>query len=144
MCVSRDQAWLVQLARCYFDPELDADLLLDNDDPNHPEQSKADRHDSVVCQVLDLAHKEPEDCWRFIQIACEMSLSRDQLELLGAGIFEDLMDEYGLQFIDRVEDAARIDRNVRTVVDAVWVMDMDQSVVRGIKAIKASPRPGCP
>lgn len=139
--MGREQEWLSELAACYFDPLREARLVLDNDDPAFPDLSVEERREAVISQVLQLAEPEPEACWRFIEIACRMPLSDEQLGLLGAGLFEDLMDHHGLNFIDRVEIAARDDPRMRVVVDAVWTTDMDQSVVRGIKAIKASPRP---
>jgi hypothetical protein len=139
--MSRQEEWLTELAACYFDPRREASLILDHDDPAFPDLTAEERHAAVISQVLQLAELEPEDCWRFIKIACQMSLSAEQLGLLGAGVFEDLMDHHGLEFIDRVEEAARSDQRMRAVVDAVWTNGMDQSVVRGIKAIKAFPRP---
>jgi hypothetical protein len=139
--MGRQEEWLKELAACYFDPARGACLPLDDDDPAVPELSTEERRDAVISQVLKLAYPEPEACWRFIQLACQVPLSDQQLGLLGAGVFEDLMDHHGLIFIDRVEEAARADPRMRALVAAVWTHDMDQSVVRGIKAIKTSPRP---
>jgi hypothetical protein len=102
--------------------------------PSYPDD---DRRGSVLCQVLRLPDDEPEDCWRFIQIACEMPLSKDQLGLLGAGIFEDLMDDHGGDFLDRVEEAAKESAAMQTIVDAAWTMSMEPQVARTIEAMQS-------
>jgi hypothetical protein len=91
----------------------------------------------VLSQIFQLPVEEPEDCWRFIQIACELPLSDDQLGLLGAGVLEDLMDAHGQDFLDRVEAAAKESVHMQTVVDAVWTMNMDPYVARSFKTIQS-------
>ena len=132
--MARDAKWLRRLAEVYFDEALQVDIPLDDDDPRYPDD---DRRGSVISQVLRLPDNEPEDCWRFIQIACELPLSSDQLGLLGAGVLEDLMDEHGADFLDRVEAAAKESVSMQTVVDAVWTMSMDAYVARAFKTIQS-------
>jgi hypothetical protein len=132
--MARDTAWLRRLAEVYFDEALPVDIPLDDDDPSHPDD---DRRGSVLSQVFQLPVEEPEDCWRFIQIACELPLSADQLGLLGAGLLEDLMDAHGADFLDRVEAAAKDSTPMQTAVDAVWTMSMDPYVARSFKAIQS-------
>src|SRR5688572_21241220 len=105
-CMTRDETWLRKLAEAYFDPSLHPELPLDDDDPRGADY---DRNNAVVSQVLGL-EEEPEDCWRFIQICCDLPLMADQLGLVGAGIFETLMDENGGQFIDRVGSCRKGER----------------------------------
>jgi hypothetical protein len=131
--MTRSPEWLRKLAEAYFDPSLNPGLPLDDDDPN---EAGYDRERAVVSQVLGLPHDEPEDCWRFIRFACDLSPTDDQLGLLGAGILEDLMDYHGLDFLDRVEAAAKESPLMQTVVDAVWTMSMDPYVARAFKTIQ--------
>jgi hypothetical protein len=131
--MTRDAAWLRRLAEVYFDETLPVDIPLDDDDPKYLAE---DRRGVVLNQVYNLAVDEPEDCWRFIQIACELPLSKDQLGLLGAGVFEDLMDTHGSDFLDRAEAAANESAAMQTAVDAVWTMSMDPYVARAFKAIQ--------
>jgi hypothetical protein len=138
--MERDETWLRMLVEEYFEPDSHPDLPLDDDEP-FP-LSKEERRGSVISQVLRLVDESPEQCWRFIEIACDMPLKPDQLGLLGAGFFEDLMDDHGPQFIDRVEAAAKHSRSMRAVVDTAWTNNpMDQNVMRAIKSIQKSPRP---
>ena len=132
--MTRDAAWLRKLAEAYFDPSLHTDLCLDDDNPTEPDYIRAD---AVISQVLALPYHAPEDCWRFLQIACELPLADDQLGLLGAGIFEDLMDEYGNAFIGRVEGAAMHDPALRGVVNGAWTMSMDSVVAQRVEAIQS-------
>ena len=134
--MSREQEWLRKLVEAYFNHELHPDLPLDDDDPNHPDD---DRKGAVLSQVLDMPHYEPEECWRFLQIAADMPLSKDDFCLLGAGIFEDLMEEHGEQFIDRVEKAAAVDRGIRAVLDGVWTMSMKPDTAARIERIIGAP-----
>jgi len=132
--MSRDDAWLRRLAEIYFDEALPVDIPLDDDDPIYPDD---DRRGGVINQVYSLPEKEPEECWRFIQIACALPLSKDQLALLGAGILEDLMDDHGPDFFNRVEAAAKKSAAMQIVVDAVWTMSMDAYVARAFKTIQS-------
>ena len=131
--MSRDPAWLRRLAEVYFDEALPVDIPLDDDDPQCPDD---DRRSSVLSQVYRLPDTEPEDCWRFIRIATELPLSENQLGLLGAGVFEDLMDAHGADFLDRVEVAAKESPAMQSVVDAAWTMSMDPYVAHVFKAFQ--------
>lgn len=133
--MTRDAAWLRKLAEAYFDPSLHTDLTLDDDDPTEPDYV---RGDAVICQVLALPENAPEDCWRFIQIACELPLSDDQLGLLGAGIFEDLMDEHGDALIERVEAAVMNAPAMLAVVNGAWTMSMNSAVAQRVEAIQST------
>lgn len=131
--MARDAIWLRKLAEAYFDPSVHQDLPLDDDDPL---EAGYDRAQAVISQVLGL-DEEPEDCWRFIQIASQLPLTDDQLGLLGAGLMENLMDAHGSEFLDRVEVAAKLSPAMQTVVDAVWTMSMDPYVARAFKTIQS-------
>lgn len=131
--MARDPIWLRKLAEAYFDSSKHQDLPLEDDDPL---EAGYNREQSVLSQVFSL-EEEPEECWRFIQIATELPLSRDQLGLLGAGLLENLMDAHGSEFLDRVEAAAKESAPMQTVVDAVWTMSMDPYVARAFKTIQS-------
>jgi hypothetical protein len=131
--MSRDPTWLRRLAEVYFDEALPVDIPLDDDDPQCPDD---DRRGSVLLQVLRLPDAEPEDCWRFIQIATELPLSDGQLGLLGAGLLEDLMDAHGADFLHRIEVAAKESPAMQSVVDAVWTMSIDPYVARAFKTLQ--------
>ena len=124
--------WLWTLAEMYFEIEPHPEIVLDPDDP------EGDRHTDAICAVFDL-RKNPESAWRFIEVCCEkLQLTDDQLGLLGAGLFEDLMDDAGKSFIDRVEAGYGGSESFRKVVNAVWTMSMSGDVADRIDCLKAS------
>ncbi len=63
---------------------------------------------------------DPDQCWRFLEIARRSNLSGAQLAFLSAGPFEDMMKRHGDEFIVRVEVEAHSDPNMRTLVATVW------------------------
>jgi hypothetical protein len=132
--MTRAAAWLRKLVEAYFDPSLHTDLCLDDDDPTDPDYVRAD---ALISQVFTLPYDAPEDCWLFLQIACDLSLADDQLGLLGAGVFEDLMDEHGHAFIERVESAVIANAAMRDVVDGAWTMSMEPLVAQRVEAIQS-------
>jgi hypothetical protein len=124
--------WLQTLAEIYFEIDLHPEIVLDPDDPD------GDQHTDAICAVLDLV-EEPEAAWRFIEICCDqLSLDDDQLGLLGAGLFEDLMDDAGTRFIDRVEARYAMSDCIRKVVNAVWTMSMSKDVGERIDRLIAA------
>jgi hypothetical protein len=131
--MARDAIWLRKLAEAYFETSKHQDLPLEDDDPL---EAGYNREESVMLQVYNLI-LEPEDCWRFIQIASQLPISENQLGLLGAGLLEDLMDARGADFLGRVEAAAKESVAMQTVVDAVWTMSMDPYVARAFKTIQS-------
>ena len=131
--MTREWGWLRRLVEAYFDPHRHTDLLLDDDDP----EVDTDREGAIISQVLALPSNEPEECWRFLQIACELPISDEQLGLLGAGIFEDLMDDHGAAYIDRVEAAFVEARPMRVIVKSTWTMSMTPEIAQRIGALQA-------
>lgn len=134
--MERDPTWLRKLAEAYFDHSVHQDLPLDDDAPLFPED---DRAGSVISQVLGLLPDEPDACWQFIQIASELPLTAEQLGLLGAGVFEDLMDEEGGRFIERVEQAVIRSAAMQEIVNGAWTMSMNPVVARHIEALQSPP-----
>ena len=129
----RNDEWLRDLAEIYFEIDPHPEIVLDQDDPG------GDRHTDAICAVFDL-RENPETAWRFIQICCDsLDLDDDQLGLLGAGLFEDLMDDAGRSFIDRVESSYAESATFRKVVNAVWTMSMSGDVADRIDRLKSGP-----
>jgi hypothetical protein len=64
-------------------------------------------------------------------------LKNDQLGLLGAGLFEDLMDDAGATFIDRVEASYVASDCMRKVLNAIWTLSMAKDVAERIERLIA-------
>ncbi len=81
-------------------------------------------------RVRSLILEDPEPVWRMIELACEASLSDQELAYLAADAFEDLMRERGSQFIDRVEVAWRRNKRMRFAVAGVWTSSIKPPEVK--------------
>jgi hypothetical protein len=64
-------------------------------------------------RVWEMSRTKPELCWRLLEVARRGDYSNEQLAVISAGPFEDLMGHHGELFIDRVELAARVDPKMR-------------------------------
>ena len=62
----------------------------------------------------------PEDCWRLLEVARRGGYSDEDLAVISAGPFEDLMGYHGADYIEKVEAAARIDERMRYLLGTVW------------------------
>lgn len=86
--------------------------------------------------IGELAHTDPETCWRLIETACDEPLSDEDLAYLCAGLFEDLMGAHGAQFIDRVEAFTRQHARMRLLVATAWKGAMAGAVWDRISSLR--------
>lgn len=129
--MTRDDDWLRRLIEAKIDPKRHPDLPLD------ALWSEVDsRADALLCQWYAIERDEPQAAWRIVELACEMNLPREELELIGADIFETLMYEHGADFIDRVEIAAATSTEMRIVVGAAWTYSMTPNIAARIEVIQ--------
>jgi len=87
-----------------------------------------DAHMEAAWVVEATARNDPETCWRLIKIACDEPLPDEDLSYLSAGLFEDLMEAHGEQFIDRVEVFTRQHATMRFLVATVWKGGMTHTI----------------
>jgi hypothetical protein len=90
-------------------------------------------------QALDweLPRKDPEKAWLVIQEILEMieaTRSNPVFQELAAGPLEDLLDEHGFEFIDRVETLVQANPKFRLLLGGVWRSGIDQAVWDRIQA----------
>jgi hypothetical protein len=91
-----------------------------------------DRPVSGAVVLMNFTHP-PEDQWAFIKAAIEAAQSDDELGHIAAGPLEHLLGHHGLDYIDAIEDLARIDAKLaRTMPDDVWAR---------VQAIQKSTKP---
>lgn len=76
----------------------------------------------------DFRRKDPEVAWRAIVLLIERAPSDERLGPVGVGPLEDLLNDHGAAFIDRIEAAARADSRFRTCLAWVWRGDMSQAL----------------
>lgn len=63
---------------------------------------------------------DAEDCWKAILEVLALNPPENVLGVLAAGPLEDLIDECGEQFIERIEREAREHRVFRDLLRGVW------------------------
>ena len=63
---------------------------------------------------------EAEDAWKAILRILELDPPDEVLAVLAAGPLEDLIDDYGALFIDRIETESRRNPRFRQLLGGVW------------------------
>ena len=95
-----------------------------------------ERDDDAFEAVRMMGAHDPDQCWRFLEIARNADLSDVQLAYLSAGPFEDLLKRHGRDFIARVEVAARDDTKMRVLVATVWRAGMSDELWDRVMALR--------
>ncbi|MBB5204872.1 hypothetical protein HNQ51_002186 [Inhella inkyongensis] len=73
-----------------------------------------------IGKFFDLQREHPEDCWRAILAVLDLQPSEKVLGMLAAGPLEDLIEDHGEQFIERIEIEARRRSDFRSLLRGVW------------------------
>ena len=63
---------------------------------------------------------DPEDAWRVILAVLSLKPNANIIGILAAGPLEDLIEDQGAKFIDRIEDEARRNPAFRHLLGGVW------------------------
>ncbi len=90
--------------------------------------------DGAFEAVSAMSAYDPDQCWRFLEIARRADLSDPQLAFLSAGPFEDMLKRHGRDFIARVEEAAHADPKMRVLVATVCRSSRGIATFRARKA----------
>ena len=64
--------------------------------------------------------EQAEECWKCILLVLSKRPPDEVLGVLAAGPLEDLIDDHGPRFIDRIETAAWQDPAFRSLLNGVW------------------------
>jgi hypothetical protein len=70
--------------------------------------------------MADVAGPRAEVCWSGILAVVRRRPSQRVLGMLAAGLVEDLLDEAGAKFIDRIEAESRRDPVFKSMLNGVW------------------------
>ena len=73
-----------------------------------------------VLGLMSGSDLDPEDVWQIILKVLSQSPSDKVIEVLAAGPLEDLINDYGARFIDRIENEARRNPAFRHLLGGVW------------------------
>ncbi len=74
-----------------------------------------------VWKFYDLGEDNPEDCWNAIQLIIDKTDNEKVLGMLAAGPLEDLIEDHGHKFIERIE--AEADRNPKFYKVLSWIWE---------------------
>ena len=75
---------------------------------------------AIICAVEELTER-PKELWRFVQLALPLCAAEPARGMLAAGPLEDLIQEHGAGFIDRIERLAQTDPAFASLLSGVWL-----------------------
>lgn len=73
----------------------------------------------AIERFMDL-DSDPEDAWKVILRVLDCSPSEQVLSMLAASELEDLIEDHGMQFIERIESEARASAAFKQLLCGVW------------------------
>jgi len=73
-------------------------------------------------------HEKANHVWIYILRIIEKQPSEKVLGMIGAGPLEDLINQYGDKFIEKIEIEARTNPQFRKVLSFVWRQDTDDEI----------------
>lgn len=79
-----------------------------------------------VRQFYELVHEKPELCWDAILKILESTSNEEILSGLAAGPLEDLIEEHGPAFIERIEREALQNAKFKKLLRGVWKSSTEQ------------------
>lgn len=100
----------------------------------------------AIYDVQDLADQEPDVLWEVVLNVLKLRPSEEVLGMLAASPLEDLIQDHGLRFVDRVEDEAGRNPAFAELLPKVWLPSgNDPTTLRfvalGCDVVKPSNRP---
>jgi hypothetical protein len=75
-----------------------------------------------------LVRQDPEEAWPWIVEMVQRAPNDRILAFVAAGPLEDLIRLHAATFIDRIETAAKNDREFRKALSGVWVADVPPDI----------------
>lgn len=81
----------------------------------------------------DLLYEDPEAGWLVIQEIATRELPDEVMAIFAAGPVENLLARHGRQFIDRVEEKARLDSKFNYILGGVWQNLMTDEIWERVK-----------
>jgi hypothetical protein len=85
--------------------------------------------------VYQMTSNDPEMLWVFILTVIKIDASNTVLQNLSAGPLEDLLSQYGEDFIDRVEAKAKENTLFAHLLGGVWQSDMPDQIWSRVNAV---------
>ena len=113
---------------------VNAWIVAEEAEPGNPERES---NWWAIQQVMDWSfERQGELLWRFITAAYKRQLSDKVVSSLAAGPLEDLLVKQGPEFIDRVEELARLDPDFNDLLGGVWRNNMSEEIWKRVEAAR--------
>ncbi|AUD77727.1 hypothetical protein CW740_00140 [Kangiella profundi] len=87
-----------------------------------------------VNKFFELENEHPELCWKIILEILHREPSQKVKEMLAAGPLEDLIDLHGEEYIEVIEEEAKINPEFRKLLRGVWESSTPEIWNRVLKA----------
>jgi len=87
-------------------------------------------HWHVIYTVQDLTTSDPEALWSFVLAVLRLAPHEQVLGMLAAGPLEDLIQDHGSAFINRVAAEAGSNKNFAALLPKVWVRASNDPVTQ--------------
>ncbi len=71
-------------------------------------------------RLNNLLSEDHESCWLVILEIVNLTNSRKVLDVLSAGLIEDLIEDYGELFIDRIESIVKENPKFKLMLENIW------------------------
>ena len=85
------------------------------------------------CKINDYIETDPELVWKLLLNILSRDINERTIGLLAAGPLEDLLSDYGPQFIDRVEKESETNDAFKYALTGVWKGGMDDNIWRRVQ-----------
>jgi hypothetical protein len=85
--------------------------------------------------VSDMTREEPDGAWSFVLAVLEQDNSVTVRETLSAGPLEDLLVYHGAAVIERVEQEAKANPRVASLLGGVWQNAMPEAIWKRVQAV---------
>lgn len=88
-------------------------------------------------RFADLCLEQPDEAWHAILDVLSHDPNPRVIGMLAAGPMEELLVHHGAVIIDRVEERARNDRLVATLLGGVWKKGIKDDVWKRVEAVRS-------
>jgi hypothetical protein len=120
-----------------LDAVIDAWVAAQETGMDSPEYEKNEwAVDLVIDWSLGPDSGNPELLWRFILATYKRDISQRVVGMLAAGPVENLLSEFGPDYIASVEDLARQDERFRWLLGGVWRLEMTDEVWQRLQSAR--------
>jgi hypothetical protein len=117
---------------------------IEAEDKEHSERKESEWQ--TIFEVQDLAYSAPEILWSFVLSVLEQNPTSNVLGMLSAGPLEDLIQDHGEQFLERISTETRLNPAFAALLPKVWIPDAPDAITKkyislGCDVVQLSNKP---